>query len=119
MILQFEVSTYKWECLPGHWSQYPLVLAMASSASGHTYYGRNALKRKQGKRHKLVQVEMIRPDRALISAPILDGIQHKLPLRVDKLFGSINLPWQTMHYALWLMYGSTGPVDNYSKLEKW
>jgi hypothetical protein len=64
----------------------------ASSASGHTYYGRNALQRKQRKRHKLGKVEMIRPDRALITAPILDGIQHKLPLRVDKLFGSINLP---------------------------
>jgi hypothetical protein len=41
---------------------------------------------------KVGHIEIIRPDRAPITAPLLDDKQYKLPLRVGKLFDSTLLP---------------------------
>jgi hypothetical protein len=97
--VQAAIPGYNWECLPGRWLQYLLVLAMPYServvrptTDGMPWMNLPLVKRKQSKRQKLGQIEIIRPDRAPITAPLLDDIQYKLPLRVGKLFDSTLLP---------------------------
>jgi hypothetical protein len=73
-------------------------------ACSQTYYRRNAVdeppaSETQAEHTAKVwsKIEIIKPDRAPITAPLLDDIQYKLPLRVGKLFDSTLLPNNALH----------------------
>lgn len=97
--VQEAIAGYQWDCLPGRWLQYLLILAMPYSErvvkptdDGLSWTHAQLIKRRQNKRQKLGQIEIVRPDRTPVEAPHLAEAQYHLPELVGRLYDSILLP---------------------------
>jgi hypothetical protein len=97
--VQEAIAGYEWDCLPGRWLQYLLILAMPYSEravkptdDGLSWTHVQLIKRRQHKRQKLGEIETVRADRMPVEAPHLAEAQYHLPDLVGRLYDSILLP---------------------------